>query len=200
MGLLVKTRTPVPPSRVPVGVFPVVGDCPGAETLELSGDTLMRDALSDRNGVPLRRQHESFGEGVFLARSFSFWFFLSGLWHMGFIPPINRRLIRGVNPPLILSLQFGITAPFTVRAVLIGLGLIPHHAAGEDHPVRRPAEHAAPLKLGKRRRDSLQWRAGQRGQLLDRRHHPLDQKVPIWLRLVHQRQHVGPQAARLQAA
>jgi hypothetical protein len=35
------------------------------------------------------------------ARFFSvcFWYLVSGFWLLGFIPPSNRRVIVGVNPP-----------------------------------------------------------------------------------------------------
>src|SRR6185369_6390060 len=109
---------------------------------------------------------------------FSFWILVSGFWLLGFI--------RGVNPPLILTLQFWITATFTVSAVLVGLGLIPNHAARVRRALQRIGAIDLPMvELSHSFAHLAERPPDQGGDVLDRRSNPVDGQMAVWLALVH---------------
>lgn len=109
-----------------------------------------------------------------------------GLWNMGFI--------RGVNPPVILIAEFGISPAFTVFTILVGLGLIPYKPAREyRHTVT--AENLPLLKLRHSLSHFRQRSADKRGDIINGWRNTAYSEIAIRLTLVHVPDQFDPKSA-----
>ena len=116
----------------------------------------------------------------------------SGLWLLGFIAPVNHCL----NP----GLKRRVAAGLAIVAVGARLGGVAAHPPAVERPVVVAAEHAGLLQLGEIALDLGRRRADQIGELRRADRPRVDQQRAMRPRLVHQAQHLDPQAARRQRA
>src|SRR5216683_1902536 len=105
---------------------------------------------------------------------------------MGFIRGVNPKIERWVIRWLGRRSKNGITPAFTVIAVAVGLGLVPHHTPRVDHTIIVSAEDAAAFELAERFANERRWRADQHRQLFERRRQTGDEQEAVALGLVHE--------------
>lgn len=100
--------------------------------------------------------------------------------------------IGGVNP----TLEFRITTAFTVLAILLRFGLIPHHPSREHATFIIDAVDLTLLELAHRLANLSERPADERRDIPDCRAEPVYRQVAVGLALMHVADQFDPQPAR----